>query len=171
MSDAFDILGIEPGFRLDPGVLADVHQKLSATLHPDRYVGRPASERRAALGRAIEVNEAYRVLKQPIDRGQLLLARLGVSPETEVDQEFLMDILELREALRDAGDAQDEDKIEELAERIRHRRVRAETELSELFEQALLGESPAPKLARLLAELRYFERFLTEADALLDELP
>ncbi len=67
-ADPFDTLGVEPRFDLDLAALERRHRDLSRALHPDRYAGAPAAERRLALGRAIDANEALRVLKDPIRR-------------------------------------------------------------------------------------------------------
>src|SRR5690242_15718215 len=111
MSDPFDTLGVEPRFDLDPDKLAERHRDLSRTLHPDRYAGAPAAERRMALGKAIEVNDAYRVLKDPVRRAEALLRRAGVpvgeTVEPKPSQALLMDMMERREELADARRAKD----------------------------------------------------------------
>ncbi len=179
MPDAFDLLGIEPRFDVDTRQLGNVHRDLSRALHPDRYASRPSSERRAALGRAIEVNEAFRTLQDPLARGQLLLERLhpsGQAPESQADPGFLMEIMELRENLGEAGAKKDAERIEALADQVRSAQKTVMDELSKLFSQAL-GQSHdgavdlLPVIAEKLAVLRYYRRFLDEADALVDDLP
>ena len=85
MADPFDTLGVEPRFDLDSSALEQRHRDLSRALHPDRYTGAPAAERRLSLGRAIDVNEAFRVLKDPIRRAEALLRRAGV-PVGEISE-------------------------------------------------------------------------------------
>lgn len=174
MSDAFDLLGIEPRFDVDSAHLAEVHRQLSRALHPDRYVSRPSGERRAALGRAIEVNEAVRLLKNPLSRGQLLLERLqpsAQSQEEQADPEFLMEIMELREDLGRASSEKDVARIEALSDQVRSAQEKAMKRLSEHFDRALGGEDDVlPAISQQLGILRYYQRFLEEADALLDDL-
>lgn len=188
--DAFEVLGLEPTFLLDQARLAEVHRDLSRALHPDRYSGRPASERRAALSRAIEVNSAFRALRDPLSRGELLMKRLSYPAlETQsADPEFLLEIMELREALREAFRQGSQVAVERLAARVRAQKAACEAALADLFEVALaapdsrgddLSRGSAPgsapgegaELGQRLSQLRYYERFLTEADALLDDLP
>src|SRR5690606_32621777 len=78
VTDPFTILGIEPRFRLDLERVGARHRELSRALHPDRYVDRPANERRLALSRAIEVNQAFGIVRDPVRRALALLARHGV---------------------------------------------------------------------------------------------
>ena len=190
MSDPFELLGIPVRYDLDLGELAARQRDLGRALHPDRYAGRGASERRQALGRAIEVNEAARLLKDPVKRAELLLARFGVAvgegAERAVDADFLMEIMELREQLGEMRRARDVAGVEALCERVELRRhgvtERLERGFSELLASDAHGRAAAPaavsgakshELARqllpLVAELRYYARFFAEAHAILDD--
>lgn len=177
MSDPFELLGIPASFELDQAVLAERHRQLSRALHPDRYVGRGASERRQALGRAIEVNEAFRCLKDPVRRAERLLERLGIEvgegAEREVGPEFLMEIMELREQLGELRRTADAAGVEALSERVARKRASAEKQLEAGFREALAaGDEPqrAKQLLPIVAELRYYARFFAEANAILDDL-
>lgn len=168
--DPFETLGVEPSFELDLGALEKRHRELSRALHPDRYVGRPPAERRQALGRAIEVNEAWRQLRDPIRRAEALLARSGVAvgegAEPKADPELLMEMMEQREALADARRARDQAALERLADGIRQREARVLGKLGAGFKSHAAGDD----LLRQLGELRYYRRFLDEAAAIEDEL-
>ena len=112
MADPFDTLGVLPEFDVDLGALEKRYRDLSRVLHPDRHVAGLAGERRIALGKAVEVNEAWRILRDPLRRAEALLRRrgseVGEGAQGEVDPSFLMDMLEQREELSEArrkGDA------------------------------------------------------------------
>lgn len=171
LSDPFDTLGLPPVFELDPTTLERRHRELSRALHPDRYAGRPSGERQQALGRAIEVNEAFRKLKHPVNRAEALLARHGRAvTETNApsaDPALLMDVMERREALGDARRARDLVKVRTLARAVREREQRVLTELGKAFVQLPPDFS---RIEPLLGELRYHYRFLEEALAAEDEL-
>lgn len=168
--DPFETLGIEPSFDLDLEAVERRHRDLSKTLHPDRYVGRPAAERRQALGRAIEVNEAWRLLKDPVRRSEALLARQGVvvaeGKEPAAEPELLMQMMELREALSEARRSGDLRTVTALAQQIRNEQERVLARLKAEFSSS---KDPVA-LVRLLGELRYYRRFLDEAAAIEDEL-
>lgn len=175
MSDPFDLLDIAPAFALDDKVLADRHRQISRALHPDRFVGRPATERREALGRAIEVNEAYRALKHPLSRAEALLKRLnleraeGEGPKPS--PEFLMEIMEQRESLREAAVHKDVPRIENMEEAVRARARQIEGDVADELERAVKGEKvDVDSLHSSIATLRYYYRFLDEAEGHLDEL-
>jgi len=173
--DPFATLGLPPSFDLDVRTIAERKLALSRALHPDRYVGRPAGERRAALSKALEVNEAARQLSNPITRAEAVLLTLGaVNDETPhaPSQAFLMDILELREDLRAAGRAHEQAKLDALVQQVDARKAETLKRLSVAFADAQRNQYAArPVVHQLLSELRYLQRFSDEAEAFLDEMP
>src|SRR3954470_6187398 len=119
MTSPFELLGVPVLFALDEAELEKRHRELSKALHPDRYVGRPSSERREALSRAISVNEAFRQLRDPISRAEALLSQLG-RDVSETNQPkpapaLLMQVMEQREALSLARRSGDRARIESIA--------------------------------------------------------
>lgn len=179
MSDPFSLLGLEPRFDLDLAAAEVRHRELSRALHPDRHAGSSAGERRQALSKAIEVNDALRVLKDPVRRAEALLHRSGVrlaeeGGEPPASPDFLMEMLELREELGAARSAANLSAIRGIAKRVETRETAVERELAAAF--AILSQDSsgrtvnAEQIARRLGELRYFRRLLSEARALEDEI-
>lgn len=169
--DPFELLGLQARYDLSVAEVEARHRELSRALHPDRFQGRSASERRQALGKAIEVNEALRALKDPVKRAEALLRRRGVAVgetrEPPADPEFLMSVMEVRESLRDAQKSSDVGRVETLCDEVRERQLKAE----QAFTKGLAEADAAPeRLVALLGELRYYRRFFDEADAILDDL-
>jgi len=174
MSDPFETLGVEPRFDIDLAALEQRHRDLSRALHPDRYSGAPAAERRLALGRAIDVNEAFRVLKSPIRRAEAILRRAGVAvgetSEPRAPADLLMEMMELREDLSEAARARDLGRVARLAQGMRVRQGEVARRLGGLLDDG--REDPQKMTAALpsLGELRYIGRFLDEVSAIEDEL-
>ena len=165
-SSPFETLGLPARFDLEPARIERQYRELQKTLHPDRYAQASASERRRALGKAVEVNEAYRVLRDDVARAEALLALRGVgSREEGADPELLMEVMELREALADARRARDAGEVERLAARVKAARASVLGELA----AALDGDARARAIA-LVSRLRYYRRFLEEVAAIEDEL-
>src|SRR5687767_12186297 len=77
--DPFATLGLPRSFAVDADALERRYRALQRKLHPDRFALKPAAERRASLERATAVNEAYRVVKDPVRRAEALLALAGVA--------------------------------------------------------------------------------------------
>lgn len=196
LSDPFQLLGIPARYDLDLAELAQRQRELGRALHPDRYVGRGASERRQALGKAIEVNQAARLLKDPVKRAEVLLTRYGVvvgeGVEPAADPDFLMEVMELRETLSELRRARDVAGVEALCQRIEARQrgvvERLERGFGELIasggEVVSKGDAASgadvasgaksraigQELLPLVAQLRYYARFFAEAHAVLDDL-
>jgi molecular chaperone HscB len=184
-NDAFGLLGLPAQFDLDPQLIERAFFDRSKELHPDRFANAPAAERVAALSRSRALNDAYQRLKKPVPRAEYLLARAGVTigDNEQLDPEFLMEILELREELaearvgrrtsesaspgsagaRSAADAA-RSTIEKLCAAMKQRRQAAIDSLTPLFAQNDLAG-----IKTQLILLRYIDRYLEECDAALDE--
>jgi molecular chaperone HscB len=175
MTDPFIALGVEPRYDLDLAALERQHRALSRALHPDRYAGRAPGERREALGRAIAVNEAWRVLRDPVGRAEALLESLGLgegAPEPAASPEFLMEMMEQRETLAEARAERDLERVRELAAAMREREQAVVAELTARFAGlgSGAGQAAVVPLLEKLGELRYCRRFLEEAGTIEDDL-
>jgi len=99
----FDLFGLPQSFDVDTGLLDRNYRALQRSVHPDRYVNASDQERRISMQQATQINEGYQVLKDPLKRGRYLLELDGREFDdehnTSSDTEFLMEQMELREAL------------------------------------------------------------------------
>lgn len=170
--DPFLTLGLPRQYDVDLTSVEKTHRELSRALHPDKYAGAGASERRDSLERAVAVNEAFRIVRDPVRRAEALFTLAGVpvgeNVEPKSEPAFLMEMLEQREALSDARDARDASKIRSLVIEVEARAKETEAELGRGFREATpetLGE-----LVKKLGNLRFFRRFLEEASALEESL-
>jgi molecular chaperone HscB len=167
--DPFATLGIDRSFDVDLAAVERAHRELSRVLHPDRFVGAGSSERRSALARAVEVNEAWRLVRDPVRRAEALLRLAGVDMgegrEPRPDPDFLMDMLERREALVDAKQARDLATVRAMGASIAERLREVERSLSTGF-----ARGDAATLVGPLGELRFYRRLLDEVSAIEDEL-
>jgi len=124
-----------------------------------------------ALGRAIEVNEAFRVLKDPVRRAEALLALRGVQSgegkEPPASPALLMEVMERREALAEIRHSKDEAALAKLIAEVRAIESRTRAALAEQF--AAPASNP-PEMLKRVGELRYYRRFLEEAAAIADDL-
>ncbi len=168
--DAFDTLGVAPAFNLDEAELGKRHRDLVKALHPDKFVGSPAGERRLALGKTIEVNEAVRVLRDPIRRAETLARRRGLpvgeTSEPAPPPSLLMEMMEAREELAEAVGKRDAALVEKLGAQMRARQAAVEKKLGEAF----ANEAEGPQVLPILGEMRYVRRFLDDVGAFEDSL-
>jgi len=166
--DPFATLGIARSYDVDLPAVEKTHRELSRAMHPDRFVGAAPSERRAALAKAVEVNEAWRIVRDPIRRAEALLKLEGVAVgeegEPRAAPELLMEMLEQREALADARQAKDLAAVRRMAQAIEQRARDVERALAEGF-----ARGQAASLVGKVGELRFFRRFLDEVSSAEDE--
>lgn len=176
--DPFETLGISRRFALDLKHVEARHLELSRALHPDKHVQSTPTERRAALSRAVEVNEAWRAVRDPIKRAEALLKLSGLEGEVGETREpkpsgaFLMEVLEAREQLDEAKASKDAAAVAKVANEARAQHQAATKALEAAIDPAL-ASGDREKLREaipLLGRLRYAARFLDEAIRAEDEL-
>lgn len=165
--DYFALFGLPAGYELDREALETRFRELQRAVHPDRYASAGDQERRLAMQKAAQVNEAYRVLRDPLARARYLLELRGHAFDdersTQQDPEFLMEQMELREALgevREQGDPLA--ALEGLMRRIRARLDELDAELG-----AVLAEARDTAAAvELVQRMQFFRKLEQEAEAL-----
>ena len=179
IADPFAILGLPRRFALDLAEAEAKHRQLSRTLHPDKHVGGAAGERRLALSRAIEANEAWRAVRDPIERAQTILLLEGLGDEIgethapKPSGAFLMEVLEAHEALDEAKTSKDGARVHAVVEDAKRQQRSAEEALGRAIDGALAEGARKDRLRAaipLLGTLRYAARFLEEAVSAEDAL-
>ena len=159
--DHFARLGLPPALDLEPASLDRAYFALQRQWHPDRFVAKPAAERARASTEAAALNDAYRTLKDPLSRAVHLAELSGVElpgdGKTIDDPELLMEAMEAREELQEAGTAQ---AVDALAAKARADMKASLEKLGGLF---LADDKPA--IRKALLRLRYLDKFAEEARA------
>ncbi len=165
--DPFDTLGLPARYDLDLKQIEARYRDLQRALHPDKHAQAPASGRRASLSRSVDVNDAYRILRDDLQRAAALIARLGGKPSATgqpQDPELLMEVMELREALAEAKLERDLHKTRVLSEQVAELEARARAALREAF--SMLDEAKNPQALSAaesaLSRLKYYRRFQDE---------
>lgn len=104
--DDFTLFGLPSRFLQDRAALDERWRSLQAQVHPDRFAAEGAAAQRVAMQWAVRVNEAYRRLKDPLQRAAYLCELRGVPIQadnnTAMPAAFLMQQMEWREALDEA---------------------------------------------------------------------
>ncbi len=122
---------------------------------------RGPEERARASAEAASLNEAYRTLKDPLSRAFYMASRAGVEMpgdgKTIDDPELLMEAMEAREALHEAGTVE---AVDALAAEARRGVQKALAGLASLF---LANDRAA--IRKALLRLRYLDKFAEEARA------
>src|SRR6185369_14059294 len=134
----FELFGLPVAFGLDQEALEKAYREIQAQVHPDRFAHAGDAERRASLQWTTRVNEAYRTLKDPVQRGRHLLELHGVDvafeTNTQMPTDFLMQQLELREELEAATGKKDPSRLDGLRSRLRLQETKLESEIAEAID-------------------------------------
>ena len=77
-ADFFTVFGLPPKLNLDLQALEKQFYRLSRKLHPDLHARASKQEQEWSLAQASLLNDAYRILKNPLERTKYLLKREGV---------------------------------------------------------------------------------------------
>lgn len=105
----FELFGLPLQFQLDGSLLSSQFLELQRQFHPDNFATASERERLLSVQKAAQINDAYQILKSPIDRAEYLLVQHGVDIRSEQqtlqDPMFLMEQMELREELEDIADS------------------------------------------------------------------
>src|SRR2546423_11719572 len=82
-ADYFGVFGSARKLDIDVKALEQEFYKLSRKLHPDGFARAPQAEQERALELSSRLNDAYRTLRDPIERTKYLLALEGVKLEEQ----------------------------------------------------------------------------------------
>jgi molecular chaperone HscB len=93
--------------RLDPDDLRQRFYARSRLLHPDRFVRATAAEQAAALDASSVLNDAYRTLRDPVERAEHVLHEKGLDAKSNTaPPDLLEEVFELNEALEESDQEQ-----------------------------------------------------------------
>ena len=175
-AEFFRVFDLPRSFALDEADLERRYKDMTKVLHPDRFARSDPQARRASLERSVQLNEAYRVLKDPVRRAEYLLLLHGIDvgesaggsrpgqlaehATLPVPQILLMEVLELREALAEAHAAKDVHEAEALIGKVKSRLATVMEDVGKGFE---VPAPDYPTIAARLVNVRYYRRFLDEA--------
>lgn len=186
-ADHFVVLGLPRRFGLDLAAAEGRFRELSRQVHPDRFAKADPRARRASLQRSVQLNEAWRAIKDPVRRAEYLLQLAGfdVGPDEgaarvtadrqparqriKVPPALLAEILESREELAEARADGDEQRVQRMASDMRGRVDAALGRVAETFARLDARETTDAvrddglgAAARELIAIRYYRRFLEE---------
>ena len=180
MPNPFETLGLAPTFAIDATDLEQRQRELNRAVHPDRHAGNSPAQRRQALSRAMDVNQAYRTLCDPATRAEALFELLGVdalASSTVTDPALLGEMMEQRELLDEVRRHKDLERLRALKSDMEERQRQIVLALGQAFEPLLAHDIPAgsrqaglQNTRRLFTELKYVRRFSEEVAAIEDEI-
>ena len=170
MHNHFELFGLAPAFALDPESLERRYREIQSQVHPDRFAHAGDAERRASLQWTTRVNEAYRTLKDPVQRAKHILELHGVDvafeTNTQMPAEFLMQQLDLREELEGAVSSKDAAALERLKSDLSGNRKALIGQIGETID----SRKDYAGAAGLVRKLMFLDRLDAEIEAAYEEV-
>ncbi|XP_051806924.1 iron-sulfur cluster co-chaperone protein HscB isoform X2 [Acanthochromis polyacanthus] len=140
----FQIMDCDYTFTLDTQKLQKRYLQLQRALHPDNFSQKSLTELEYSESQSALVNKAYKTLLKPLSRGLYMLELQGMhleeGTETGADSGFLMELMEINEALDEAQTPEAARKLAELTEQI----------------DAALREGELQAAKALLGQMKYY---------------
>jgi molecular chaperone HscB len=145
--DYFTFLGLPKKLHIDAAALEKSFYALSRQFHPDYFMNAGEPERQASMERSSLLNDAYRTLREPVQRAKYLLALEGYkeaekkSPPADLLEEVFELNLQVEEvkAAKKLGDADELNEaraaLEETLASLNQRMQALDRQLSGLFDQ------------------------------------
>ena len=160
----FELLGLPMAYAIDPARLESGYRQLQSQVHPDRFAAATEAERRVAMQWAARANEAYRTLRDPVDRARYLLSLRGFDTgeesNTAMPPDFLMQQMEWREAVAELRQAHDTAGLRALSADLRGERE----EMLRVLERAIDADANYDAGCSLVRKLRFLEKLEEEIE-------
>ena len=132
----YELLGLPRKLGLTPDELQARFYELSRVWHPDRFARKSEREKQQALDTSSALNDAYRTLRNPVERAEYLLKLEGFDSgelrSKDVPPELLEEVFEWNMAKEDAS-AQAE--LEAMTRNFREMLGASDRELEALFQR------------------------------------
>jgi molecular chaperone HscB len=158
----FELLGLQPVYDLPANTLRQRYLSVSRGVHPDRHTEEGGT---LSVRLSSQLNEAFRVLADPILRAEYLLELAGgasAASQREVPPEVLADTLELREELQEARMEDDADRLAECRGRVQAAYDERHTAIAALARRLPGDEALWRELRTALNGIKYYQRLRSE---------
>ncbi|MBM3787348.1 MAG: Fe-S protein assembly co-chaperone HscB [Acidobacteria bacterium] len=175
-SGYYEIFGIEKRLALDVEGLQRLFYERSREWHPDRHARSSPEDRQRAEQATATLNDAWRVLRDPVQRAEYFLKGegfdIGEQRSKNVPPELLEEVFELNMALEEAreGDGGAKAQVAAALERFAGTLGEVDQERDTLF--ARYDDSRQPELLAALRTLlnkrKYLQNLVRDARAALD---
>jgi len=165
--DYFSFFGIPRKLSLDTNDLQTRFYSLSRQFHPDRFARHSPADQQSALDATALLNDGYRVLRDPIQRAEYLLAQegfdIGEQRSKDVPPELLEEVFELNMLLEQTPDRAE---LEDSRRRFQKMQAETDNELKSLFGRYDASEDRAvlQSIRGVLNRRRYIQNLVRDVE-------
>lgn len=171
-SDYFRIFGLPAKLSIDAAELQKEFYALSRQLHPDRFGRKSEQERQYSVDSTAVLNDAYRVLRDPVQRAEYVLKAAGFDVAEQrgkdVPPELLEEVFELNMALEELreGDTSARSQLESARTNFVRMLQGIDGELTVLFRKydEAPGQATLAPIRAVLNRRRYIQNLVREVE-------
>jgi molecular chaperone HscB len=160
----FELYDIPLNFEPDPALIRKKFYELSKRFHPDFYVNEGQKKQDEILELSTLNNKAYQVLSDPLKRIEYILSIYNMLADGDkhvLPQSFLMDMMDVNEALMEMEFDPDEHKLAELKQQIDEMEQTLFEELKQYTTQFdTKNETEAENILLNIRDIWYREKYL-----------
>lgn len=159
MLNHFTLFQMQPRYFIDKDELENKYFGLQMQYHPDRMIGKSEAEKIDIIKKSADINEAYEILNDDVERANHLLALNNILVNKERDntykpsQNLLVEQMELREK------AADETDLDKLLDHVEQEFDKTRKE----FNKALI-ENNFESAAQKAMKLKYLDKLKIELE-------
>ncbi len=170
----FQLFGLNQQFDIDLASLASAYRNIQRTTHPDRHAHSSKRDQLLSMQYTANINDAYETLTCPLKRATYLLKLNGIDlaedNSTNMDPEFLMQQIELREKLEVAQHANDpETELDKISSHLHEQMLSFQDKF-----RTMLGDdkgSSLEKAVEIVKKMQFVAKMQHEVERLEEELP
>jgi molecular chaperone HscB len=170
MQNYFELFSLAPDFDINITKLNTQYQQQVAKFHPDKFASSSDNKQKTlALQNTSLINTAFETLKSPLSRANYLLELNGINvfdeKDTQMNVDFLISQIELRESLGIIQTAKDEAALDTFIKDISNK---IKDNVKKIH-QAFIDKDDI-KNKNMVRELKFYQQLEQQANALMDEL-
>lgn len=157
----FELLNLPVSLQVDKNLLRQKYLALSRHYHPDYFVNQPAEEQDKALQASAALNRALKVFSNTDDTIRYVLMQKGLMQEEEkynLPPDFLMEMMELNEAVDEAADADSLQRLEQQLTTIENEIYEPVANIVEGYQEGITSEKELLQVKDYYFKKKYLHR-------------
>ncbi len=157
----FELFEIPLTLKADIPALPRKYFELSRKYHPDFYTQASTEEQATALEMSALLNRAFRVLKDPDETIRYVLQLKGLLEEEEkyeLPPAFLMEVMEINEALLDTEDKEATEKVWVAIDHLQNEIYEPVKKIIEHYQEGVTTEKELLQVKEYYFKKKYIDR-------------
>jgi molecular chaperone HscB len=157
----FELFEIPVQLKVDKATLPHKYFELSRKYHPDFFVNASNTERNEALEKSALLNQAFRTFQNQDETIKYVLKLKGLLEEEEkynLPPAFLMEVLEINEAMMDIDEKPVKEKLKTMIDNLQNEIYASVREIVENYKDEITTRDELLKVKEYYFKKKYIDR-------------